>query len=68
MDNTRSLATFNDILTPRREEFSNFLWVSRKLNLALAIKREVRPTPKSLKHDVLDSIRMQEIIENVSCV
>lgn len=66
MKTTRNLQTFSDILIPRREEFSNFLWVSRKLNLATAYKREIKPYPHTIKQDVMDSIRMQEIIENVS--
>lgn len=66
MENERNLKTFCDILEPRKQEYSNFLWASRKLNLKLAVIKEVRPTPKSLKRDVLDSLKIQELIENVS--
>lgn len=68
MENNKNISDFCDILEARRQETSNFLWVSRKLNLALAVKRENRPTPKSLKQDVLDSLKIQELIENVSLI
>lgn len=68
MSMDRNIETFKDILVPRREECSNLMWVSRKLNLAVAYEREVRPKPDSIKQHVLDSIRMQEIIENVCII
>lgn len=56
---------FSDILEPRRQEKSNFLWVSRKLNTVVAFKQTVRPKPDIHKKQVLQSEYTQEIINKV---
>lgn len=68
METEKNLSSFTDILRPRREECSNLMWVSRTLHLAVAYKRDVKPNPNWIKQQVLDSVRMQEIIENVNMV
>lgn len=60
------MESFNDILEPRRQETSNFVWVSRKLNTSLAFKQCGRPKPGAHKKGVLQSERIKEFIEKVS--
>lgn len=59
----RSLVAFKDILKERRQEYSNFMWISRHLNPKVAYERLIKPTPKFHKEEVLKSRKIQEVIE-----
>ncbi|GLV33264.1 Glyceronephosphate O-acyltransferase [Carabus blaptoides fortunei] len=60
------LNAFSDILGPRRNEISNFLWVSRKLDTVLAYKQNQKQVPAVHKKEVASSQRMQELIKQIS--
>lgn len=60
-----ALNSFSDILTPRRNEFSNFSWVSRKLDTVLAFKQSQKQTPAGHKKEVASSQPIQKLIEKV---
>ncbi|XP_044744728.1 dihydroxyacetone phosphate acyltransferase [Coccinella septempunctata] len=57
---------FDDILEPRRKDLSNYYWVSRKIDTTVAFKQPIRPTPESHKEDVINHIRIQELLEAIS--
>lgn len=62
----RHLSEFVDILEPRRNEFSNFMWASREVNLLLP-NRQIKPVaPDSHKVNVFNSPRIQLLIERVN--
>lgn len=56
---------YEDILAPRRQEISNFMWVSRQLNPQIAYKQTTKPTPQSHKDAVVQSAKIQELLIDV---
>lgn len=63
---SRSLHSFKDILEPRRNENSNFVWVSRELHSVVPYKQLTKPTPKHIKDEVLHTPKIQNLINKVS--
>lgn len=61
----RNLQQFRDILEARRVETSNFMWISRELKTTVAYKQRVKPSPQWHKQEVLQSLKVQEIIRKV---
>ncbi|VEN59671.1 unnamed protein product [Callosobruchus maculatus] len=57
---------YEDFLEFRRQENSNFLWVSRTLHPQVAYIQETPPTPSLHKHEVLHSPKIQELLEKLS--
>lgn len=56
---------FRNILEERRQETSNFMWVSRKLNTVVSYKQSKKPTPNDHKVSVLQSAKIQDFIRKV---
>uniref|UniRef100_A0A1Y1N952 GPAT/DHAPAT C-terminal domain-containing protein n=1 Tax=Photinus pyralis TaxID=7054 RepID=A0A1Y1N952_PHOPY len=63
---SKYLQSFKDILTDRRTEYSNFMWISRHLDPKAAYERLIKPTPNFHKEEVLRSVKIQEIIDRIS--
>lgn len=59
------LNLFEDILEPRRQEISNFLWVSRELSTKTPNKQPKKRSSLEIKLGVLNSLKMQTLIEKV---
>lgn len=57
--------TYTNFLQERQREFSNFLWVSRGLDLKIAYKQIVKPSPKTHKQAVLNSPKILELVTKV---
>nr|CAI5869678.1 unnamed protein product [Callosobruchus analis] len=57
---------YEDFLEFRRQENSNFLWVSRTLYPQVACVQETPPTPSFHKQEVLQSQKIQELLEKLS--
>lgn len=57
---------YEDILEPRRRDFSNWFWISRSLYPQVAVNIHPKPTPIVHKNNVLKSKKILELIEEVS--
>ncbi|XP_017773571.1 PREDICTED: dihydroxyacetone phosphate acyltransferase [Nicrophorus vespilloides] len=62
----RSALAFRDILEDRRNECSNFLWVSRVLSPYAPCKEYSKIGPKQHKMLVLKSRKIQDLIDEIS--
>lgn len=62
---SRNLNSFRDILKCRRDEASNFMWVSRPMNLVVPYRQLKRRTPKKHKIEVLESQAICDLINRV---
>lgn len=56
---------YEDILEPRRKEYSNFLYTGRAINAQIAFKQNIKPTPQSHKEDVVKSVKIQQLLTKV---
>ncbi|XP_030763491.1 dihydroxyacetone phosphate acyltransferase [Sitophilus oryzae] len=57
---------YEDILSARRAEFSNWFWASRQLNIKYPVVINPKPTPESHKYAVLKSLKIRNLIEEIS--
>nr|XP_023017057.1 dihydroxyacetone phosphate acyltransferase [Leptinotarsa decemlineata]XP_023017058.1 dihydroxyacetone phosphate acyltransferase [Leptinotarsa decemlineata] len=63
----RQQKQYENFLEPRRQEISNFLWISKHWDPKIAFKQgSRRPTPASHKEAVLQSPRIQELLNELS--
>lgn len=61
-----SSRNFINFLEPIKQDYT-FIWASRKLDPQLAYYQGIpRPTPVSHKQNVLNSARIQELLDKVS--
>jgi hypothetical protein len=68
-ETTRSLLDFKDILLDRYGT-SDFMWMSQEWQPQVAYLRTLKTNPQKIKHDVLESPRVQHVIAEVkgSCL
>lgn len=58
---------YDNFLDLRRQETSNFLWISKRWDPKIAFRQgQSRPSPQFHKEAVLNSPKIQELIEQVS--
>ncbi|XP_044263881.1 dihydroxyacetone phosphate acyltransferase [Tribolium madens] len=57
---------YQDILAPRKQECSNFMWASRQLNPQIAFKQDQKPSPQYHKDEVVKSPKIQELLITLS--
>lgn len=56
---------FENILEPRRQEISNFIWASRELHPKVPHKQLRKIGPGEMKLEVLNSPKIRSLIEKV---
>lgn len=62
-----SETAYENFLQCRREEVSNWMWVSKRLDLKVAYDQgKIRPTPHSHKEAVLNSPKIQDLLTQIS--
>lgn len=61
-----SVQEYEDILSVRRQEASNWLWITRALKTTAAVNISPRPLAKSHKESVLRNSKIKELIEAIS--
>ncbi|KAL3286293.1 hypothetical protein HHI36_000802 [Cryptolaemus montrouzieri] len=61
----RKSRNYEDVLEPRRSEFSHVIWFSRKLDTRIAYTQKDKPTPETLKKCVLKDIKISELIDGL---
>ncbi|CAG9860449.1 unnamed protein product [Phyllotreta striolata] len=58
---------YDNFLELRKQETSNFLWISKKWNPQIAFKQgSTRPSPQYHKDAVLNSPKIQDLLEQIS--